>query len=95
MNSIDLLPSSYKLSQNYPNPFRNETKIKYCIPDKVKIKLEILDPDINTIKTIADDFEEPGTYEIIFDAKSLPSGVYFYRLQAGSFVETKKMVLMK
>jgi hypothetical protein len=99
----DLIPSKYNLGQNYPNPFKNKTIIKYCIPDRVKIKLEILDSDKHTIKTIIDDIEEPGTYEVDLDASGLPSGVYFYQLRAGSpstgsgqhFVEARKMVLIK
>ena len=101
----DLIPSKYNLGQNYPNPFKDKTTIKYCIPDRVKIKLEILDSDKHTMKTIIDDIKDPGTYEIEFSAKggsasggnaySLPSGIYFYRLQASDFVETKKMILLK
>ena len=91
----EMLPSVFQLSQNYPNPFREKTTIKYCVPDKIKIKLEILNSDKRIIKTLVDEVKESGTYQAKFNASSLASGVYFYRLKAGDFVETKKMVLMK
>ena len=91
----ELLPTEYRLSQNYPNPFRDDTTIKFCVPDKVKIKLEILDSDKKIIKTLVDEVKESGTYQTKFIANGLLNGIYFYQLQAGNFIETKKMVLME
>jgi hypothetical protein len=94
------LPAEFSLSQNYPNPFNPSTKIKYSIPSNVKrgtskVTLKIYDVLGNEIATLVNEEKPAGSYEAKFDASTLPSGIYFYRLQAGSFVETKKMVLMK
>jgi len=101
----DIVPTKFELAQNYPNPFSRKTTIKFCIPDRMKIRLEIYNTDNRKIKTLIDEIKEAGTYEIDFSASKLlssvsakggyTSGVYFYQLKAGSFVETKKMVLIK
>ena len=91
----EIVPTEFQLSQNYPNPFKERTTIKYCVPDKVKIKVEVFDAGRINVKTIVREIKEAGTYKVEFNAAGLPSAVYFYRLQAGSFVETKKMVLIK
>ena len=88
-------PEEYSLSQNYPNPFNPSTKIKYSIPHSSNVTIKVFDILGNEIETLIGEEKPAGTYEINFDASNLPSGVYFYRLKAGSFVETKKMVLMK
>jgi hypothetical protein len=89
------IPSTYRLSQNYPNPFNPITTIKYQIPELSFITLKVYDVLGNEIKTLVNKEKPVGSYNIEFDATSLPSGIYFYQLQAGSFVETKKMVLLK
>ena len=91
----EIVPTEFQLSQNYPNPFKERTTIKYCVPDKVKIKVEVFDAGRINVKTIVREIKEAGTYKVEFNAAGLPSAVYFYRLQAGSFVETKKMVLLR
>ena len=91
----ELVPSEFYLSQNYPNPFKEKTIMKYCVPDKTSIKLTVLDPDMTIIKELENDVKEAGTYEVEFDASKLTRGTYFYRLQASRFIETKKMVLLK
>ena len=91
----EIVPTEFQLSQNYPNPFKERTTIKFCVPDKMKIRLEVFDTDGNKVKTLVDEIKEAGTYKVEFDASKLPSGIYFYRLQAGDYIETKKMVLMK
>ena len=91
----ELVPSEFYLSQNYPNPFKERTTIKYCVPDKTSIKLTVLDSDMTIIKESINEIKEPGTYEVEFDAVGLPDAVYFYRLSAENFVEIKEMVLMK
>jgi hypothetical protein len=91
----DNVPTNYSLSQNYPNPFNPSTKIKYSIPQTSNVVIKIFDILGNEIETLVKEEKPVGSYEIDFDASSLSSGIYFYRLQAGDFIETKKMVLMK
>ena len=91
----DLVPTEFYLSQNYPNPFRERTTIKYCLPEEIKIKLEIINSKKEKIDTLVDEVKEAGTYQVAFNPNGLQSNNYYYRMQAGNFVETKKMVLMK
>jgi hypothetical protein len=94
------IPNNFKLFQNYPNPFNPVTTIKFEIPagvksEKSKVKITLFDV---TGKQIAELFNEnltPGTYEVKWDGVNYPSGVYFYKLQAGEYFYTKKMVLIK
>jgi hypothetical protein len=90
-----ILPISCKLSQNFPNPFNPTTKIKYSIPQTSNVVIKVFDILGNEIETLVNEEKQIGTDEITWNAEQLPSGVYFYRLQANDFVETKKMVLMK
>jgi len=89
------IPANYNLSQNYPNPFNPSTKIRYSIPQSSNVVIEVFDILGNEIETLVSEEKTAGTYEKTLYAENLPSGVYFYRLQAGSFVEIKKMVLLK
>jgi hypothetical protein len=89
------LPTKYILSQNYPNPFNPSTTIKYEIPELSFVTLKVYDVLGNEITTLINEEKPIGNYEVEFNASSLPSGIYFYQLQAGSFIETKKMVLLK
>ena len=91
----NFIPKEYLLSQNYPNPFNPSTTIKYSIPNASKAIIKIYDVLGNEIETLVNEYKPAGTYELNWYAANLPSGVYFYRLQAGSFVETKKMILIK
>jgi len=86
---------SFTLSQNFPNPFNNSTIINYSIPNEGLVTLKVYDVLGNEITTLVNGDQSIGNYEIEYDGSELPSGVYFYRLQSDSFVETKKMVLMK
>jgi hypothetical protein len=88
-------PVEFKLSQNYPNPFNPSTTISYEISERSFVTLKIYDVLGNEIATLVNEEKPAGSYEIEFGGTGLQSGVYFYRLQAGSFIETKKMVLMK
>jgi hypothetical protein len=85
----------YLLEQNYPNPFNPTTTIRYLVPEIAFVTLKVYDVLGNEILTLVDEEKPVGTYEITWYAEQLPSGIYFYRLQAGSFVESKKMMLMK
>jgi len=96
------IAKDFYLYHNYPNPFNPNTKIKYQIPELSFVTLKVYDVLGNEIAKIVSEEKPAGSYEIEFDASSLPSGVYFYRLQAvptgrqaGSFAETKKMVLLR
>ena len=94
------LPSNFSLSQNYPNPFNPNTNIKFIIPsaktrDRVFVQLKVYDVLGNENETLVDEEKQAGTYEITWYAEGLPSGVYFYQLKAGSFTETKKMLLIR
>jgi photosystem II stability/assembly factor-like uncharacterized protein len=89
------IPTDYYLSNNYPNPFNPTTTINYHIPELNFVTIKVYDVLGNEVATLINEEKPSGNYEIEFNATGLPSGVYFYRLQAGSYVETKKMVLMK
>ena len=88
-------PVDYALHQNYPNPFNPVTTISYSIPIKSQVELVIYNTLGERIKKLVKEEKEAGRYSVEFDATVLPSGVYFYRLQAGDFAETKKMVLLR
>ena len=90
----DLLPTEFYISQNHPNPFSEKTVIKYCVPEEIRVKLEVFDSK-EKIKTIVDEIKEPGTYKVEFKPNGFDEGVYLYRLTAGDKVIIKKMVLIK
>ncbi|MBT8378059.1 MAG: T9SS type A sorting domain-containing protein [Ignavibacteria bacterium] len=89
------IPLEYALDQNYPNPFNPSTKIRYQIPEDGIVALKVYDILGSEVVTLVNDEKPAGKYEISFDASSLASGVYIYRLQAGEFVNVKKMLLLK
>ena len=97
INSInDLeLPNNYTLEQNYPNPFNPSTTIKYSIPQQSNVTLKVFDVLGSEVTTLVNKQQPQGNYEVEFDASYLTSGILLYRLQAGDFVETKKMILLK
>jgi hypothetical protein len=86
---------TFNLEQNYPNPFNPTTSIQYAINSRQFVTLKIYDVLGNEVATVVNEEKQPGKYEAEFDASGFTSGIYFYKLQAGSFVETKKMILMK
>jgi hypothetical protein len=90
-----IIPNDFNLAQNYPNPFNPSTKISWQAPIRGWQTLKIYDVLGNEVAKLVDEFREVGRYEIEFDASQLSSGIYFYKLQAGSFVETRKMILLK
>ncbi len=89
------IPIEFSLGQNYPNPFNPNTTINYQIRELSFVTLKVFDVLGNEVATLVNEVKPIGTYEITWTAENLPSGIYFYRLQAGSFVETKKMVLLR
>jgi hypothetical protein len=90
-----ILPIEFSLEQNYPNPFNPSTNIQYTISSKQNVQLLVYNVLGKEIATLVNEEKPAGNYEVNFDASKLSSGVYFYQLQAGSFVETKKMILLK
>ncbi len=88
-------PDGYDLGQNYPNPFNPVTTIEYSIPAASLVSLAIYDNLGRVVKTLSEGYRNQGRYRIAFNSDGLASGVYFYRLEAGSFSQTKRMVLLK
>jgi hypothetical protein len=88
-------PSDFSLSQNYPNPFNPQTKINFDIPKSSFTQIIIYDLLGREVATLVNEELKAGTYEADWDASGFSSGVYFYKITAGDFIETKKMVLMK
>jgi 1,4-alpha-glucan branching enzyme len=95
INEGTAIVRNFSLSQNYPNPFNPSTVIQYQIPQPGKVTLKIYDMLGREIRTLVNEFQQNGSHSITFDASHLSSGVYFYRIQSGSFIETKKMLLLK
>lgn len=89
------IPEKFALSQNYPNPFNPFTKIEFDIPKSSFTVIKIYDILGRVVSTLVNEQLKPGVYEVTFDGTNLPSGVYFYRIEAGTFIESKKMVLIK
>ncbi len=94
-DQIETVPDEYFLHQNYPNPFNPSTTIKYQIPEISIVAIKVYDILGNEIETLVTEEKPAGTYELTLYATNLPSGVYFYQLKAGEFIQTKKMILLK
>ncbi|HSP88669.1 MAG TPA: T9SS type A sorting domain-containing protein, partial [Ignavibacteriaceae bacterium] len=88
-------PTEYLLYQNYPNPFNPVTNIKYSIITETDVTIKIYDILGNELKTLVDEFQRPGFYNIKLDGSNFSSGVYFYRIIANNFISTKKLILLK
>jgi len=89
------LPTEFSLEQNYPNPFNPSTKINYSVPQTSNVVIKVYDILGSEIETLVNEEKPTGTYELTWYAENLPSGVYFYRLKAGEFLGTKKMILLR
>ena len=106
-NSVNIIPDRLKLEQNYPNPFNPTTTIKYSVPSTknsflggarsglIDVQLKVYDILGREVAVLVNEEQRPGYYEVKWNASNQSSGVYFYRFQAGSFIETKKMILLK
>jgi pimeloyl-ACP methyl ester carboxylesterase len=92
--NIDI-PTKFALIQNYPNPFNPSTKIKYSIPKSDIVHIKVYDILGKEIQTLLNEYKQAGTYEVKFDASDLTSGVYFYKIICGSYIETKKMIVLR
>jgi hypothetical protein len=91
----NITPHSYKLNQNYPNPFNPSTTISFSIPVQEKVSLKIYNILGMEVSALMDEVKSPGNYTVRFDAKNIPSGIYFYVLKTGNFMDVKKMILLK
>jgi hypothetical protein len=93
--NVENLPTDYALDQNYPNPFNPNTKISFSIPVEGFVALDVYNSIGQKVATLVNENKTAGSYEVNFNAANLSSGVYFYKLTSGSFINTKKMILMK
>jgi hypothetical protein len=94
-SNLNSTPNDFVLSQNFPNPFNPITSIRYSVPQTNFVKISVYDVLGREVALLVNEEKIVGNYEVKFNGSNLSSGVYFYRLQAGSFVETKKIILMK
>lgn len=94
-NENDLLPAEFSLSQNYPNPFNPSTKITYALPSEALVQLTVYDILGNKVEELLNENKTAGWYEIDFNGNELASGIYIYHLKAGTFLQTRKMILLK
>jgi hypothetical protein len=94
-DGANLTAKDFSLSQNYPNPFNPSTVISYRVAHLGNVTVKVFDMLGREIATLVNEVKAAGSYTVTFNAINLPSGVYFYRLQAGSFTETKKLVLLR
>jgi hypothetical protein len=96
VDSLDrTIPRHYSLSQNYPNPFNPSTTIQYTIPSDVHVRLTVYNVLGQVVIKLVSETQQAGSYQVVFDAANLPSGIYIYHLTAGNFIETRRMILAK
>jgi hypothetical protein len=89
------IPQEFRLEQNYPNPFNPSTTIRYGLPNRSHVTLSVFNTLGQSVSTLVNGEEEAGYHEVQFDGRHLSSGVYFYRIEAGSFVQTRKLLLIR
>ena len=95
ISSSKNLPSIFSLSQNYPNPFNPSTSINFSLPLRANVLLEVYSPLGEKVITLINENKEAGMYEVNFNASNLTSGIYIYRIQAGEYIQSKKLLLLK
>ena len=95
LDEDEILPNEFVLHQNYPNPFNPSTSIQYAISSRQFVSLKIYDVLGNEISTLVNEYRDAGNYEAEFNASKLSSGVYYYQLKTGDFIQTKKMIYLK
>jgi hypothetical protein len=91
----EVIPVEFSLEQNYPNPFNPTTKIKYSIKQNNLVTITLYDILGSQVKTLVNEEKPAGSYEFEFDGSAIASGVYVYKIKAGTFIDSKKMILMK
>lgn len=89
------LPKMFRLEQNYPNPFNPTTNIVYDVPEQSHVTMTVLDVLGRQVAVVIDELQPAGRYKAVFDASALTSGTYFYRLTAGSYVQSRKLLLLR
>ena len=94
-NPTSHVPHQFVLGQNFPNPFNPSTTISYQVPTQSHVALMVFDVLGHNVATLVNDVKEPATYRVQFDGSGLASGVYFYRMHAGTYIETKKLLLLR
>jgi hypothetical protein len=94
-STVGSAPTTFTLAQNYPNPFNPSTTIQYSLPTAEFVTLQVFDLAGKQVASLANSFQAAGNYQMTWTAEGLPSGLYFYRLQAGKFSETKKLTMQK
>lgn len=92
---VSIIPNKYSLEQNYPNPFNPTTTIKYSLPKAGFVSIKVYDIVGRMVSELVSEFKESGNYNVAFHGSSFASGIYFYRIETNSFVDTKRMVLVK
>ena len=95
LNETEQIPTEFVLSQNYPNPFNPTTEISFSLPNASNVKLEIFNVMVQSVATLVNQRLETGNHSVSWDGSDYASGAYFYRIEAGIFIETKKMILLK
>ena len=95
MIEVEIVLDKYELLQTYPNPFNPLTIISYSIAHKSFVTIKVFDPLGSQVDELVQEEKEAGKYNVAFNAFNLSSGVYFYRIKAGDFTETKKMILLR
>ena len=95
INDEDVLTQKFVLEQNYPNPFNPSTTISFALPQQANVKLNVYNSLGEEVAELVNGNISAGNHQVTFDASHLSSGLYFYRMAAGSFFEVKKMILLK
>ena len=91
----DKIPNEYTLHQNFPNPFNPSTTISFSIPEEEFVSLKVFNTLGEEITELLNETKSAGNYSVLFNAEELPSGIYFYKIAAGNFFQTRKMMLVK
>jgi hypothetical protein len=95
VNLPDEIPTEYSLSQNYPNPFNPATTLRFGLPENAYVRLLVYNTLGQEVARVLDEEREAGYHEVVFDARMLSSGVYYYRMQAGGYTQTKRLLLLR
>jgi hypothetical protein len=95
LSNVIMKPMEYELVQNYPNPFNPSTKIRYTLPNNELVSLKVYNTIGEEVASLVNEQQQAGSYEVEFNSGGLASGIYLYKITAGNFVETKKMILLK
>ena len=95
LEDLPPLPATYDLMQNHPNPFNPTTTIRFGVPDAARVTIRLYDIRGRVLETLVDEEQAPGWHDFVLRAESMPSGVYFYGMEAGDYREVRKLVLLK